>query len=94
MHYFTSIYLFAIVLWPLEAANSGCWPKAPAKANSMDVSGQAECQNLCLARPTCVGIVYTHKEGYTNICYLCDQDHLASFGLEMGFYRKQGMAYF
>ena len=59
-----------------------------------DVTGQLECQQICEEEIECVGILYSYKNNYTNLCYVCWNDHLSSSRNNFGFYRRPGIVRF
>ena len=74
--------------WALEASDVWC----PNYAMDRSVNTQGGCQALCEAKSEldCVGIVYSHKVGNTDYCYLCTNDMIEYSGNEFGFYRRPG----
>ena len=54
------------------------------------VTTQQECQSNCVNDSECVGIVYSNKGGYTDVCYICKDDNLRKTGNNFGFYKRPG----
>ena len=54
------------------------------------VTTQQECQTNCVNDSECVGIVYSNKAGYTDVCYICKDDNLLDTGNNFGFYKRPG----
>ena len=81
-----SLLYLQIVTWQIDAEDKYCSNHDLANA----VYTQLACQYACLNTETCVGIAYSHKSGYTDKCYLCNDDALSSDAREFSFYRRKG----
>ena len=76
-------------LWPEEVKDTVC--ENFGEKIFDDVSSQQECQQRCIGKIGCVGISYSHKDGYTKYCYVCMDDDLTYGTLDFGFYRRPGI---
>ena len=73
--------------WNEEAQDVGCFRNFQKRIN---VQSQLECQSLCKDDSVCVGIMYSHMEGFNKYCHLCYNDLLSSMSGDFGFYRRPG----
>ena len=74
-----------IGFWSKEADRKSC----KNSSSGTYVSQQGECQWQCLARESCVGIVYPQRN---NRCHLCFDDKLVKLKVwyQFAFYRRPG----
>ena len=54
------------------------------------VNNQLECQANCVGNSECVGILYSHEIGRTQLCLICKDDNLKNAPYGFGFYRIPG----
>ena len=80
------LLLVIIVLWSETDPKKRC----PNHDITARVTTQQECQANCVSDSECVGIVYSNKGGYTDVCYICKDDNLLATGNNFGFYRRPG----
>ena len=80
------LLLVIIVLWSETDAKKRC----PNHDITARVTTQQECQMNCVSDSECVGIVYSNKAGYTDVCYICKDDNLLKTGNSFGFYKRPG----
>ena len=52
-----------------------------------------KCQNMCEARPDCIGVSNANDGPYANLCYICLDDNLLLDKYGFNFYRKPGIEY-
>ena len=78
-----------IVLWSETDAKKRC----PNHDITARVTSQQECQMNCVSDSGCVGIVYSNKAGYTDVCNICKDDNLLKTGNSFGFYKRPGNAH-
>ena len=75
------VLLVTTGLWPKELDGAYC----AVNYEYSSVSNQAECQDLCKAKESCVGISY-----YLTACRACEDDNLNHDGGSYDFYRRPG----
>ena len=80
------LLLVIIVLWSETDPKKRC----PNHDITARVTTQQECQTNCVSDSECVGIVYSNKAGYTDVCYICKDDNLLETGNNFGFYKRPG----
>ena len=75
-------------MWPEEAKDKYCPNNERMMSSTPHVTTAdvKECQQKCIAKPTCVGISYSYKTN-TN-CYLCMDENLSAAQNNYGFYRR------
>ena len=77
--------------WQMTVENKWCMTIYGHDWTS-SVSTQMECQSVCLASPSCVGISYSYRTAMANSCFLCKDlpSSLQSNSYGFSFYRKPG----
>ena len=77
---------FLLDLWIEGAPGRYC----TGSTETAPVATQLECQAYCYQNSDCVGIIYNHEIGYTDICGICTDDQLKPAGYGFGFYSRPG----
>lgn len=84
----TCIILFLIGQpWPPETSDKYC------DSNNILLTepNKIKCQYLCEWEENCVGISYSDREGFDDVCYVCLDDNLTSDTHGFNFYRRPGV---
>ena len=86
-------YLVNIIsgTWPVEAKDKSC-----SNNSYYHISSQHECQQICIGKNGCVGILYKafrypRYHRYYLECKVCMDDNLTTSMDGFGFYRRPGI---